>query len=166
MEDEFQFPENYEDISNNMLMRLENEYNMFNNINPISIGNKLNEKEEEIEKKNKEQKEEENEEKDNENLKEYQVFEDEEEEECIKYNNKNNDVYNKNYFQKKEENENQKIIEKNNIEINSNKKPFILKNPDKLKKMLSKINFPTPKWAKNISDKDFINEVNKILNKK
>ena len=32
--------------------------------------------------------------------------------------------------------------------------------------MLSKINFPTPKWAKNISDKDFINEVNKILNKK
>ena len=151
MEDEFQFPENYEDISNNMLMRLENEYNMFNKINPISIGNKLNEKEEE---------------KDNENLKEYQVFEDEEEEECIKYNNKNNDVYNKNYFQKKEENENQKIIEKNNIEINSNKKPFILKNPDKLKEMLSKINFPTPKWAKNISDKDFINEVNKILNKK
>ena len=163
MVDEFEFPENFEEISNNTLMRLENDYKIFNNDN-INHNTKIDDKNnEKIEKEN------------NENKIQYEVFEDEDEEEVeveeknIKENisdiKENEEEKNKNEIK---ENKDYQNLEKNNMnekrEMESNSKHFILKNSDKIKEMISKIKFPPPEWAKNISDDEFINQVKRVLN--
>ncbi len=161
MVDEFEFPENFEEISNNTLMRLENDYKIFNN-NNINHNTKIDDKNnEKIEKEN------------NDNKIQYEVFEDEEEVEVEEKNIKENisdikeneEEKNKNEIK---ENKDYQNLEKNNMnekrEMESNSKHFILKNSDKIKEMISKIKFPTPEWAKNISDDEFINQVKRVLN--
>ena len=161
MVDEFEFPENFEEISNNTLMRLENDYKIFNNDN-INHNTKIDDKNnEKIEKEN------------NDNKIQYEVFEDEDEEEVEEKNIKENisdikeneEEKNKNEIK---ENKDYQNLEKNNMnekrEMESNSKHFILKNSDKIKEMISKIKFPPPEWAKNISDDEFINQVKRVLN--
>ncbi len=161
MVDEFEFPENFEEISNNTLMRLENDYKIFNN-NNINHNTKIDDKNnEKIEKEN------------NDNKIQYEVFEDEDEEEVEEKNIKENisdikeneEEKNKNEIK---ENKDYQNLEKNNMnekrEMESNSKHFILKNSDKIKEMISKIKFPPPEWAKNISDDEFINQVKRVLN--
>ena len=161
MVDEFEFPENFEEISNNTLMRLENDYKIFNN-NNINHNTKIDDKnDEKIEKEN------------NDNKIQYEVFEDEDEEEVEEKNIKENisdikeneEEKNKNEIK---ENKDYQNLEKNNMnekrEMESNSKHFILKNSDKIKEMISKIKFPPPEWAKNISDDEFINQVKRVLN--
>ena len=161
MVDEFEFPENFEEISNNTLMRLENDYKIFNN-NNINHNTKIDDKNnEKIEKEN------------NDNKIQYEVFEDEEEVEVEEKNIKENisdikeneEEKNKNEIK---ENKDYQNLEKNNMnekrEMESNSKHFILKNSDKIKEMISKIKFPPPEWAKNISDDEFINQVKRVLN--
>ena len=163
MVDEFEFPENFEEISNNTLMRLENDYKIFNN-NNINHNTKIDDKNnEKIEKEN------------NDNKIQYEVFEDEDEEEVEEKNIKENisdikeneEEKNKNEIK---ENKDYQNLEKNNMnekrEMESNSKHFILKNSDKIKEMISKIKFPPPEWAKNISDDEFINQVKRTLNNK
>ena len=161
MVDEFEFPENFEEISNNTLMRLENDYKIFNN-NNINHNTKIDDKNnEKIEKEN------------NDNKIQYEVFEDEDEEEVEEKNIKENisdikeneEEKNKNEIK---ENKDYQNLEKNNMnekrEMESNSKHFILKNSDKIKEMISKIKFPPPEWAKNINDDEFINQVKRVLN--
>ena len=161
MVDEFEFPENFEEISNNTLMRLENDYKIFNNDN-INHNTKIDDKNnEKIEKEN------------NDNKIQYEVFEDEDEEEVEEKNIKENisdikeneEEKNKNEIK---ENKDYQNLEKNNMnekrEMESNSKHFILQNSDKIKEMISKIKFPPPEWAKNISDDEFINQVKRVLN--
>ena len=159
MVDEFEFPENFEEMANNTLMGLENEYKIFNNINKNQNIKKDYKNDEKNKKENYE------------NKRQYEVFEDEEEIE------EKNPKENKSDIQDNEEEKNKKEIkeskiypdlEKKNInekkEMESNSKHFILKNSDKIKEMISKIKFPTPEWAKNISDDEFINQIKRILN--
>lgn len=52
----------------------------------------------------------------------------------------------------KEEKKEEKIKHINNI----------IKNPEKIKEMIKKIKYPTPKWAENLSDEDFILKIKQI----
>ena len=65
---------------------------------------------------------------------------------------------------KKFNNENKKDDNKNNNNIKKSRSP--LKNPEKIKESMRKLNIKTPEWAKNLTDEDFMNRVKFYLNKK
>ena len=65
---------------------------------------------------------------------------------------------------KKFNNENKKDDNKNYNNVKKNRSP--LKNPEKIKESMRKLNIKTPEWAKNLTDEDFMNRVKFYLNKK
>lgn len=90
-------------------------------------------------------------------------------------NSEQDNSYNKDNYQKLEDEEDINTIESNIPNINNNKedkeiinnkytlpKRNIKKSPIKLKQMISRFNIPTPNWAKNLSDEDFIQKIKEI----
>ena len=67
---------------------------------------------------------------------------------------------------KKFNNENKNVDNKNIINNNIKKSRSPLKNPEKIKESMRKLNIKTPEWAKNLSDEDFMNRVKGYLTKK
>ena len=67
---------------------------------------------------------------------------------------------------KKFNNENKNVDNKNIINNNIKKSRSPLKNPEKIKESMRKLNIKAPEWAKNLSDEDFMNRVKGYLNKK
>ena len=49
-----------------------------------------------------------------------------------------------------------------NNSTNDNKSNNIIKNPEKIKEMINRIKYPTPKWAEHLSDEDFISKIKQI----
>ena len=71
------------------------------------------------------------------------------------------DPVNINYDEKYTENDKEKNYLKNNDKIQKKK----LSN-DKIREMISKIDYTPPNWARNLSDKEFIDKVKLYINKK
>ena len=127
-----EYPENYEEICQIALRRLDKDY--------TNVVNSKNVKESKGE-------EEENEEIEEENRNYVQLEEDDDD----------------SNFQREEDiKEKEPITEEKPKKEDVTKKEIVIKDPNRLKQMLSKVKFPAPKWGENLSDKDFIDKVKDI----
>lgn len=127
-----EYPENYEEICQIALRRLDKDY--------TNVVNSKNVKESKGE-------EEENEETEEENRNYVQLEEDDDD----------------SNFQRKEDiKEKEPITEEKPKKEDVTKKEIVIKDPNRIKQMLSKVKFPAPKWGENLSDKDFIDKVKDI----
>lgn len=127
-----EYPENYEEICQIALRRLDKDY--------TNVVNSKNVKESKGE-------EEENEEIEEENRNYVQLEEDDDD----------------SNFQREEDiKEKEPITEEKPKKEDVTKKEIVIKDPNRIKQMLSKVKFPAPKWGENLSDKDFIDKVKDI----
>ena len=127
-----EYPENYEEICQIALRRLDKDY--------TNVVNSKNVKESKRE-------EEENEEIEEENRNYVQLEEDDDD----------------SNFQREEDiKEKEPITEEKPKKEDVTKKEIVIKDPNRIKQMLSKVKFPAPKWGENLSDKDFIDKVKDI----
>ena len=127
-----EYPENYEEICQIALRRLNKDY--------TNVVNSKNVKESKGE-------EEENEEIEEENRNYVQLEEDDDD----------------SNFQREEDiKEKEPITEEKPKKEDVTKKEIVIKDPNRIKQMLSKVKFPAPKWGENLSDKDFIDKVKDI----
>lgn len=127
-----EYPENYEEICQIALRRLDKDY--------TNVVNSKNVKESKGE-------EEENEETEEENRNYVQLEEDDDD----------------SNFQREEDiKEKEPITEEKPKKEDVTKKEIVIKDPNRIKQMLSKVKFPAPKWGENLSDKDFIDKVKDI----
>ena len=127
-----EYPENYEEICQIALRRLDKDY--------TNVVNSKNVKESKGE-------EEENEEIEEENRNYVQLEEDDDD----------------SNFQREEDiKEKESITEEKPKKEDVTKKEIVIKDPNRIKQMLSKVKFPAPKWGENLSDKDFIDKVKDI----
>ena len=127
-----EYPENYEEICQIALRRLDKDY--------TNVVNSKNVKESKGE-------EEENEEIEEENRNYVQLEEDDDD----------------SNFQREEDiKEKEPITEEKPKKEDVTKKEIVIKDPNRIKQMLSKVKFPAPKWGENLSDKDFIDKVKEI----
>ena len=127
-----EYPENYEEICQIALRRLDKDY--------TNVVNSKNVKESKGE-------EEENEEIEDENRNYVQLEEDDDD----------------SNFQREEDiKEKEPITEEKPKKEDVTKKEIVIKDPNRIKQMLSKVKFPAPKWGENLSDKDFIDKVKDI----
>ena len=127
-----EYPENYEEICQIALRRLDKDY--------TNVVNSKNVKESKGE-------EEENEEIEEENRNYVQLEEDDDD----------------SNFQREEDiKEKEPIKEEKPKKEDVTKKEIVIKDPNRIKQMLSKVKFPAPKWGENLSDKDFIDKVKDI----
>ena len=127
-----EYPENYEEICQIALRRLDKDY--------TNVVNSKNVKESKGE-------EEENEEIEEENRNYVQLEEDDDD----------------SNFQREEDiKEKEPITEEKPKKEDVTKKEIVIKDPNRIKQMLSKVQFPAPKWGENLSDKDFIDKVKDI----
>ena len=127
-----EYPENYEEICQIALRRLDKDY--------TNVVNSKNVKESKGE-------EEENEEIEEENRNYVQLEEDDDD----------------SNFQREEDiKEKEPTTEEKPKKEDVTKKEIVIKDPNRIKQMLSKVKFPAPKWGENLSDKDFIDKVKDI----
>ena len=127
-----EYPENYEEICKIALRRLDKDY--------TNVVNSKNVKESKGE-------EEENEEIEEENRNYVQLEEDDDD----------------SNFQREEDiKEKEPITEEKPKKEDVTKKEIVIKDPNRIKQMLSKVKFPAPKWGENLSDKDFLDKVKDI----
>ena len=127
-----EYPENYEEICQIALRRLDKDY--------TNVVNSKNVKESKGE-------EEENEEIEEENINYVQLEEDDDD----------------SNFQREEDiKEKEPITEEKPKKEDVTKKEIVIKDPNRIKQMLSKVKFHAPKWGENLSDKDFIDKVKAI----
>ena len=192
-DDILEFPDNFEELVNLQLLNLE-KYNKIDLNKLLKIGieqeeNHINgnDKIENISsEKEDDWKDFESDDEGENSHNKYQRFEDDEfleKEEDKKIINENNNDNNKeknienneqNFsninINKSKEQEIDKNTGKNDIEQqNFSKEKYILKNKkltnEQMKKMISKIDYTPPNWARNMNDKEFINKVKLYINK-
>ena len=132
-----EYPENYEEICQIALKRLDKDYNNIMNSKTIT--------------ENKEEKE-------------INEEEEENEEESRNYVQLEEEEDDSNNFKREEEDykEKETIKEEKPKEEVTAKKEIVIKDPNRIKQMLSKVKFPAPKWGESLSDKDFIDKVKNI----
>ena len=124
-----EYPENYEEICQIALRRLDKDY--------TNVVNSKNVKESKGE-------EEENEEIEEENRNYVQLEEDDDD----------------SNFQREEDiKEKEPITEEKPKKEDVTKKEIVIKDPNRIKQMLSKVKFPAPKWGENLSDNVLLNEL-------